>query len=62
MEGECPVGRNLVFAQTGTSRRKRKETGESQKSDNYFLGLDRVSAQYAGRSAQGKIKESEKSF
>jgi len=55
-------GANLVFDQTGTSRRKRKETGESQKSDNYFLGLDRVSAQYAVRSAQGKIKESEKSF
>jgi hypothetical protein len=37
------VGANLVFAQTGTSRRKRKETGKSQKSDNYFLGFDSLS-------------------
>jgi hypothetical protein len=29
MEGECP--KNLVFAQTGTSRRKRKETGKEGK-------------------------------
>jgi hypothetical protein len=36
-----------VFAQTGTSRRKRKETGESQKSDNYFLGLDRMLGELA---------------
>jgi exonuclease V gamma subunit len=28
MEGRMSVGANLVFAQTGTSRRKRKETGE----------------------------------
>jgi hypothetical protein len=40
------VGANLVFAQTGTSRRKRRETGEYQKSDNYFLGLDSVAKKW----------------
>jgi hypothetical protein len=36
------VGANLVFAQTGTSRRKRKETGESRKNDNFVSGLDKM--------------------